>query len=285
VSGAEFGPEWSAALRRGPDAELRGWVDAALGWCDETDAIAMGHFRAQPHTTQKPDGSFVTAADKAVEALLVERIANAFPTHGIVGEEGGQRTGSESVSWTIDPIDGTHNYLRGVPIFATLIAVERDSELQVGVMSAPALRTRWYAWRGGGAWVIEHGAQPRRIQVTRITDLGEVSLSTSSTSDLEAAGLMRGFSVLARAVWRERAYGDFWSYGLLADGAIDAMVETDLSAWDIAAPAVIVEEAGGRVTNLDGRRDFGGGAYLATNGVIHDMIRTMLVKQEGGSSA
>lgn len=281
----EFGSEWSASLQRGSDAELHGWVDTALGWCDETDAIAMRHFRAEPHTSQKPDGSFVTAADRAVEALLVDRIGSAFPTHGLIGEEGGQRTATESVTWTIDPIDGTHNYLRGVPIFATLIAVERDGELQAGVMSAPALQTRWYAWRGGGAWVIEHGTQQRRIHVSAIADLGDASLSTSSIAELEASGVTPGFAALTRAVWRERGYGDFWSYGLLADGAIDAMVETDLSAWDIAAPAVIVEEAGGRVTNLAGRRDFGGGAYLATNGILHNTIRTMLVKPEGGSGA
>jgi histidinol-phosphatase len=281
----EFGSDWSAALRRGSDAELHAWVDAALGWCDETDAIAMRHFRAQPHTSQKPDGSFVTAADKAVEALLVERIGAAFPAHAVIGEEGGRRTGSESVSWTIDPIDGTHNYLRGLPIFATLIAVSREGELQAGVMSAPAIRTRWYAWRGGGAWVIEHDTQPRGIRVSAIAKLGDASLSTSSIAELEAAAVTPGFATLARAVWRERGYGDFWSYALLADGALDAMVETDLSAWDIAAPAIVVEEAGGRVTNLDGRRDFGGGAYLATNGILHETIRTMLVQPEGGSSA
>ena len=279
----EFGSDWSASLRRGSDAEIRGWVDAALGWCDETDAIAMVSFRAAPFTIQKPDGSFVTDADTSIEDRLIHRIGETFPTHGVIGEELGNRFGTSSVSWTIDPIDGTHNYLRGVPIFATLLAVERDGELQVGVMSAPALRTRWYAWRGGGAWVIEHGGGPRRLRVTEIGELGESSLSTSSAAELEASGLTPGFSALAKAVWRDRGYGDFWSYGLLADGAIDVMVETDLSAWDIAAPAVVVEEAGGRVTNLEGRREFGGGAYLATNGPLHETVRSMLVTApEGG---
>jgi histidinol-phosphatase len=277
-----FGSDWSASLRRGSDAELRAWVDAALGWCEETDAIAMAAFRSAPKTTQKPDGSFVTAADTAIETLIRERVASTFQGHGVVGEEYGNDAAGASVRWIVDPIDGTHNFMRGVPIFATLIALERDGELQAGIMSAPALGSRWHASRGGGAWVIERAAGPRRIQVSGIADLGDASLSTSSIADLEAAGLMPGFATLARAVWRERGYGDYWSYGLLADGAIDVMVETDLSAWDIAAPAVIVEEAGGRVTDLGGSRDFGGGAYLATNGLLHETIRSMLTGTTGG---
>jgi len=286
VSGApEFGAEWSASLRRGSDAELRGWVETALSWCEETDAIAMTAFRAAPRTTQKPDGSFVTAADTSIESLIRDRVAAAFPDHGVVGEEYGIDRPGSSVRWIVDPIDGTHNFMRGVPIFATLIAIEREGELQAGVMSAPALRTRWYAWRGGGAWVIEHGSGPRRLHVTEIHDLGDASISTSSTSELDGSGMTPGYAALARAVWRERGYGDFWSYGLLADGAIDVMVETDLSAWDIAAPAVVVEEAGGRVTTLEGRREFGGGAYLATNGPLHEAVRSMLVTApEGGES-
>ena len=136
-AGGKFGADWSASLRRGSDAELRGWVEAALGWCDAADEIALRHFRQHPVTTRKPDRTFVTEADTAIERLLRERIADAFPDHGIVGEEFGADGDGASVRWFVDPIDGTHNYLRGVPIFATLLGVDRDGELQAGIISAP----------------------------------------------------------------------------------------------------------------------------------------------------
>lgn len=277
---AQFGPEWSAGFRRGTDAELRGWVDAALGWCNEADIIALEHFRARPHTIRKPDGSFVTAADTAIEALVLERLTSAFPGHGAFGEELGDRYGTSGVAWHIDPIDGTHNYLRGVPIFATLLGVARDGVLQAGVISAPALGRRWYAWRGGGAWAVDRAGAPKRIEVSQIAELGEASLSSSSTSELEASGRAPGFRDLARTVWRERAYGDFWSYALLAEGAIDIMIETALSPWDWAAPTVLVEEAGGRITDFDGRRTFDGSTIVATNGHLHDAVRAALAGRE-----
>ncbi|MEZ0240255.1 MAG: inositol monophosphatase, partial [Chloroflexota bacterium] len=135
----EFGPAWSASLRRGPEAELRGWVDTALGWCVQTDAIAMKHFRRDLGIQRKPDRTFVTVADTAIETRLRERIGAAFPKHGIVGEEYGTADPDADTRWYVDPIDGTHNYMRGVPVFATLLAVERAGELQAAVISAPAL--------------------------------------------------------------------------------------------------------------------------------------------------
>lgn len=283
--GAAFGPEWSASLRHGSEAELRGWVEAALGWCDAADAISMGHFRANPVTTRKPDRSFVTEADTAVERLLRDRIATAFPDHGVVGEEYGDDGGGASVRWFIDPIDGTHNYLRGVPVWGTLLGVERDGELQAGVMSAPALGGRWYAWRGGGAWAAELGAAPRRLRVSGVDDLAEAAISTASHAELDGSGLAPGLHRLLDAVWRDRGYGDFWAYALVAGGAIDAMLELDLSIWDVAAPAVIVEEAGGRLTDFEGRRILDSGTTLATNGVLHERVRRLLVdRTQGGAS-
>ena len=281
-AGGEFGPEWSASLRRGSDAELRGWVEAALGWCDAADEIALRHFRRDPVTTRKPDRSFVTEADTAVERLIRERIGDAFPDHGIVGEEFGDDGGGASVRWFVDPIDGTHNYLRGVPIWATLLGVERDGELQAGVISAPALGGRWYAWRGGGAWGVEPGAPMRRLAVSGIADLAEASISTSSVAMLDGSGLAPGHRTLAQAVWRDRGYGDFWAYTLVAGGALDAMFELDLSIWDAAAPVVLVEEAGGRITDFQGRRIFDAGTTLATNGVLHETVRSMLVTTPPG---
>lgn len=277
-----FGPEWSASLRRGTDTELRGWVDAALGWCDEADAVALGHFRQNPVTTRKPDRSFVTEADTAVERLLRERITDAFPGHGVVGEEFGTESAGASVRWLVDPIDGTHNYLRGIPVFATLMGVERDGELQAGIISAPALGGRWFAWRGGGAWGAgplsgaDRLGTPRRLRVSGISDLTDAQIIYAGTQDVMASGEAPGFTRLLQASWRERGFGEFWGYTLLAEGAAEVVIEVGLSIWDIAAPSVLVEEAGGRVTDVHGRRTFDGGTTLATNGALHETVVTLL---------
>jgi histidinol-phosphatase len=275
----EYGPEWSASRRQGSESELRSWVAAARGWCDEADTIALRDFRRDVGATQKPDRSFVTAADTAIERLVRDRIAATFPGHGVVGEEYGDDSAGASVRWYVDPIDGTHNYLRGVPVFATLIAVERDGELQAGVISAPALHGRWFAWRGGGAWALATHSRDepaRRLGVSRISDLGDAQVLYAGTQDIVASGRAPGFSRLLAAAWRERGFGDFWGYTLVAEGAAEAMIEIGLSIWDTAAPAIIVEEAGGRVTDFDGRRALDNGTFLATNGVLHNEILARL---------
>ena len=276
-----FGPEWSASLRRGTDAELRGWVGLALAACDEADTIALAHFRRDLVIETKPDRSFVTVADTSIERAIRERIVAAQPGHGIVGEELGIEAGDGSVRWYVDPIDGTHNFIRGVPLFGTLLAAERDGELQAAVLSAPALRERWWAWRGGGAWAAGAagavGAAPRRIRTSRVTMLGDAQVLYGSGRDIVASGRVPGFGALLDAVWRERGFGDFWGYALTAEGAAEAMLEIDLSPWDAAAPTLLVEEAGGRVTDLEGRRRIDSGTFLATNGHLHDEIRTMLI--------
>jgi len=285
---AAFGSEWSASLRRGSEAELRSWVDAALGWCDAGDAIALRHFRRDLQLERKPDRSFVTVADRSIERLVRERIADAFPGHGVVGEELGVEAGGGDVRWYVDPIDGTHNFLRGVPLFATLLAAERNGELQVGVISAPVLRQRWYAWRGGGAWALGGGREdgpgaPRRIEVSRVGELADAQILYASATDIEASGRAPGFRGLLGDAWRERGFGDFWGYTLVAEGAAEAMVEVDLWPWDAAAPMILVEEAGGRVTDLEGRRSFEGGSFLATNGRLHETIRSRLIEAAGGA--
>ena len=272
-----FGPDWSATFRRGSDAELRGWLDVALAACDEADLIARAHFRRDLQIDTKPDRSFVTQADTAIERMIRERLLGAFPDHGLVGEEYGTEAGDASVRWYIDPIDGTHNFIRGVPLFGTLLAVERDGELQAAVLSAPALDERWWAWRAGGAWARNRGGSPRRIHVSGVTALADAQVLYGSGRDIEASGRAPGFGAVLRAAWRERGFGDFWGYALLAEGAAEAMIEVDLSTWDVAAPFLLIEEAGGRATDFEGRRALDSGTFLASNGHLHEVIRSGLL--------
>ena len=221
---------------------------------------------------RKPDRTFVTQADTAIERLIRERIADAFPDHGLVGEEYGVEAGDASVRWYIDPIDGTHNFIRGVPLFGTLLAVERDGELQASVMSAPALDERWWAHRGGGAWARNRGVEPRRIRVSEIDGLDDSHLLYGSGRDIIESGLAPGFEDLLRDSWRDRGFGDFWGYALVAEGAAEAMIEVELKTWDAAAPTVLVEEAGGRVTDYSGTRDIAAGTIVASNGRLHETV-------------
>jgi histidinol-phosphatase len=268
-----YGPEWSAGLRRAPDAELDAWLELAQSACDEADGIARQVFRRDLEISTKPDRTFVTQADTAIERAIRERIRAAYPDHGLVGEEYGTEDGQSATRWYIDPIDGTHNFIRGVPLFGTLLGVERDGELQAAVLSAPALRERWWARRGGGAWARSADeAVQRRIHVSRVAALADAQLLYGSGHDIEVSGRVPGFRALLGDVWRERGFGDFWGYALLAEGAAEAMVEVELWPWDAAAPMVLIEEAGGRVTDLDGRRAIDTGTFLATNGLLHDEV-------------
>jgi histidinol-phosphatase len=272
-----FGADWSASLRRGTDAELRSWLEVGFAACDEADVVARGHFRRDLEITTKPDRTFVTQADTEVERLIRGRLADAFPDHGLVGEEYGTEAGDASVRWYIDPIDGTHNFIRGVPLFGTLLAVERDGELQAAVLSAPALDERWWAHRGGGAWARNRGEAPRRIHVSGVTAIADAHVLYGSARDIVSSGRAPGFNGLLDDVWRERGFGDFWGYALLAEGAAEAMIEVDLNPWDAAAPTVLIEEAGGKVTDLDGRRAIDSGSFVATNGHLHETIRQRLL--------
>ena len=268
-----YGTQWSAGLRRAPEDELDAWLALAHEACDEADAIARAAFRRDLQIDTKPDRTFVTQADTAIERAIRARILAHYPDHGLVGEEYGTEAGDAATRWYIDPIDGTHNFIRGVPLFGTLLAAERDGELQAAVISAPALRERWWARRGGGAWARSaDDPEPRRISVSRVTALADAQILYGSTNDLEASGLAPGFRSLLRDVWRERGFGDFWGYALLAEGAAEAMIEVDLNSWDAAAPTVLIEEAGGRVTDFTGRRSIDAGTFLATNGLLHDEI-------------
>jgi len=262
------------------DQELDDWLAFALACCDAADALAMSHFRRDLVIEAKPDRTFVTQADQAIERAIRERILATYPDHGLVGEEYGTDEGAGRVRWYIDPIDATHNFMRGIPLFGTLLGIERDGELVVGVMSAPALGSRWYARRGGGAWAVDalgpSAGFPRRIAVSGVASLGDAQILHASADEIDAAGLAPGFPALLRDTWRDRGFGDFWGYALVAEGAAEAMIEVGPHSWDLAAPAVIVEEAGGRFTDLHGERSIHSGHALATNGLTHDAIEERL---------
>lgn len=245
----------------------------ALELADLADAAAMARFRAVDlQIDTKPDRTFVTEADLAVERGVRELIAARRPDDGVLGEEYGTE-GSGSRQWIVDPIDGTSNFLRGVPVWGALIALTVDGVPVVGVASMPALGRRWWAARGLGAFTTdEPGGELRGIRVSQVAGLGDASLSFQSIAQWRDAGYLEQLLALTEHVWRDRAYGDLWSYMLLAEGLVDIVAEFDVKRWDLAALIPIVEEAGGRFTSVDGAPGAAHGSALATNALLHDAV-------------
>ena len=268
MTDTDFGPAWSASLARVPEATMREWLAFAHDACDAADAIAMAHFRRDLDLERKPDRTFVTVADQGIEREIRSRIKARYPDHGLVGEEYGTEAGDAVTRWYIDPIDGTHNFIRGVPLFGTLIGIEHEGELQVGMISAPAMHERWFAYRGGGAWARNLEGE-RRISVSRIAAMEDAQLLYGSSRDTLASGFMPGFDATIAAAWRERGFGDFWGYALVAEGAAEAMFETGMKVWDLAGPLVVIEEAGGKVTDVFGERRFVAPSFVGSNGLMH----------------
>ncbi|MEO8906787.1 MAG: histidinol-phosphatase [Microbacteriaceae bacterium] len=255
-----------------PDPALSEDLALALRLADAADAVSSARFRANDlHVSTKPDRTFVTDADKSVERAIRSLIAAERPGDGIYGEEYGIE-GDSPRQWIIDPIDGTANYLRGVPVWGTLIALVVDKTPVVGVASAPALGKRWWAATGGGAWAQEGDGEPYRIRVSGVSDLADASISFQSIQQWDEHGYLDRLVALTRSVWRDRAYGDLWSYAMLAEGLIDAVGEFGVQPYDVAALIPIVEEAGGRFTSVSGGSGLWNGQPLATNGVLHDAI-------------
>jgi len=243
---------------------------------DAADDITIRRFRALDLQVEtKPDLTPVTDADRAVEEQLRSVLRRARPRDAVHGEELG-KIGIGPRCWVVDPIDGTKNFVRGVPVWATLIALMMGDEPMVGVASAPALARRWWAARGGGAWTGRSLTRATRCQVSGVTQLKDASFSYSSLSGWEDDGALDGFLGLTRSVWRTRAYGDFWSHVLVAEGAVDLAAEPAVSVWDIAAIQVIVEEAGGRFTDLAGAARPDGGSAVSTNGHLHEEVLRLL---------
>jgi histidinol-phosphatase len=250
-------------------------LDADLAFAhqlaDAADAISATRFRALDlEVTTKPDRTPVTDADRAVEQAIRGLLAADRGEDSILGEEFGT-DGASSRQWIIDPIDGTANYLRGVPVWATLIALAIDGVPTVGVVSAPALGKRWWAAAGGGAWVRDADGE-RRMRVSAVSQLADASISYNSIQQWDAHGHVDQLIALTRQVWRTRAYGDMWSYMMLAEGLIDVAGEYDLQPYDMAALVPIVEEAGGRFTSMTGEPGPWHGSALATNALLHDAV-------------
>lgn len=250
----------------------------ALMLADRADALTRARFGALDlRIDTKPDLTPVTDADQAVETDLREVLGKDRPGDSVVGEEFGGTTTFSGRQWIIDPIDGTKNFVRGVPIWASLIALLKDGVPAVGVVSAPALQRRWWASRGQGAFVAVDGGPPRRLGVSSVADLGSASLSFSSLSGWAQRGLRERFIELTDAVWRVRAYGDFLSYCLVAEGAVDIAAEPEVSVWDLAALDILVRESGGQLTGLDGTAGPHGGSALATNGLLQEQVLSRLL--------
>jgi histidinol-phosphatase len=234
---------------------------------DVADVMTLARFRDRELVvTTKPDLTPVTEADRSVERAIRGRIAIARPGHGVLGEEFGEE-GAGEWRWILDPIDGTKNYVRGIPIWATCIGLQRGDEMVVGVVSAPALGRRWWAARGEGAF-----ADGQPIRVSAVADLADAQLSYDSVQGWDPHGRGEQFRGLARRCWRTRGLGDFWSHVLVAEGAVDVAAEPEVSVWDVAAVQVIVEEAGGRFTDLAGAARPDGGSAVSTNGFLHDEV-------------
>lgn len=245
-------------------------LELAHKLADLADHVSMERFQALDlKVEEKPDFTLVSDADKAVEKALRAQLAQSKPEDAILGEEEGEQ-GSSNRRWIIDPIDGTHNYVRGVPVWATLIGLEEDGVMVVGVVSAPALSRRWWAGKGAGAHT-RFGDQPaKRIRVSDVANVGDSFFSYSSLDGWIDAGKRDAFFDFLNSTWRTRAFGDFWSYMMVAEGVVDVAAEPELELYDMAALAPIVTEAGGKFTDLQGADGPWGGSGLATNGLLHE---------------
>lgn len=253
--------------------ELAAFAHATL---DVTDRIALDAFRAGLDPDRKADGTLVTAADLEVERVIRERIADRYPADGVIGEEFGSEAADAERAWIVDPIDATHNFVRGINVFATLLAARIGDELVIGFVSAPAMGERWWGIAGRGAFRRD-AAGERRIGVSSVARLADGQLLYGDAATLDGRAV-----AVARTAWRSRGFGDFWSHMLVASGSAEAMVEDGVNPYDMAAPYVVVTAAGGRMTDLDGRPSWTDARLVSSNGLIHDELLERLQTSLGG---
>lgn len=245
-------------------------LDLATELADLADSISYRHFVAQDFAVEtKPDLTPVTECDRAVETAIMDRLEHELPEDSVLGEEFGSH-GTSPRRWIIDPIDGTKNFVRGVPIWATLISLYDGQIPVIGMVSAPALGRRWWAEVGHGAFTSALGEPAKRIHVSDVDSLGDASMSYASLSGWKELGVLDEFLALCDSLWRTRGYGDFYSYMLLAEGAVDIACEPELELYDMGALVPIVVEAGGTFTNTAGVSGPFGGNALASNSRLHE---------------
>ncbi len=248
------------------------WLPLLFEIADRSDEIARRLFqRVDLRVEEKPDRSLVTEADREIESAARKLVAERHPELGVFGEEQGEQAGSSGARLIIDPIDATSNFVRRVPVFATLLAIEVERELAAGVVSAPALVTRWHASRGQGAW---QGG--RRLRVSGVRELAHAQLFHGSLAGYEGGRTPPGLLKLAQATHRQRGFGDFWQHCLVANGSGEFAVDPIVAPWDIAALQILVEEAGGRATSLAGERTIYAGSLVSTNGLLHETALGLL---------
>lgn len=246
-------------------------LEFALALADEADAITMRHYQSASLSVRtKIDMTPVSEADEAVERMIRERVTAERPGDGIVGEEYGT-TGATARRWIIDPIDGTKNYVRGIPVFGTLIGLEENGRVVAGVVSAPAMARRWWASASEGAFCNTLGTT-RQLHVSGIGTVESSHLAYDAIGDFDQHGGAVRFLSLTRRCARSRGFGDFWAHMLVAEGAVEIAIEPAVAIWDMAPVQLIVEEAGGRFTDLRGESRIDGGSAVSTNGLVHEAV-------------
>jgi histidinol-phosphatase len=253
----------------------------ALELADVADAITMARFRAEDLVVEtKPDLTPVSEADRAVEQAMREHLAGRRPQDTVFGEEYGGADGAQATGrrWIVDPIDGTKGYVRGMQVWGTLLALEDDGEMVIGVISAPAMGRRWWASRGAGAFTADvAGGEPRPVRVSGIRRLEDAQVCFGGHEEWRQTGRLDHLLALSERCWRTRGYGDFWQYMLVAEGAAEVALDPAAALWDLAAPMVVIREAGGSFTDFGGEDTAAGGSGIGSNGLVHEAAREILV--------
>ena len=245
-------------------------LEVAIAAARAAGAVALQYFRTALQVERKLDRSPVTVADREAEQRAVAVLREAFPDHGILGEEFGEQGGT-GARWIIDPIDGTKSFIRGIPYFATLIALEEEGEITTGAVYAPALDDLLYARKGCGAF---DARGP--LRVSSVDSVSHSMLVFGGASALRSRGYWPAYGRLVDHSSRQRSYGDYFGYTFVARGQAEAMIDVDLKPWDLAALKIIIEEAGGRFTDFQGQPTAFGGSAIASNGLVHDEIRQLI---------